>query len=317
MPKIAYGEQPPIRKTYRELIAWADIVATDYARRGLGLTLRQLYYQGVSQNVFPNKEASYTQLGNAITRGRMAGLIDWDHLTDRNREAYGVGWHRATYLAELADLIPGIEDRVSHDLWKGQEFRPEVWVEKQALEQVAQRAADSYRVPYMACKGYMSASEMWEAGYKRFSSYARLGQTPVILHIGDHDPSGIDMTRDIQERASLFAGTHVEVRRLALNMDQIEEFNPPPNPAKVTDSRFETYAARYGNESWELDALSPELLIDVIKDEIKETIDVEEFNLRLEEEREQTAEVRRHSEIVQRVEDWDELERWIDEKDAG
>ena len=313
MPKIAYGDQPPIRRGTMEMIVWADKVATDYARRGLGLTLRQLYYQGVSANVFPNKEESYKSLGNAVNRGRMAGLIDWDHLTDRNREAYGVGWNGHNTLAELADLLPGIENRVAHDLWRGQDFRPEVWVEKQALEQVAQRAAQAYRVPYLACKGYMSASEMWEAGYKRFADYAARGQQPVIIHIGDHDPSGIDMSRDIQERAELFAGTYVEVRRIALNMDQIDEFNPPPNPAKTTDSRFNDYAIKYGNESWELDALAPELLIDLIKTEIGGMLDADEWNDRKQEEEDQTDEVRRHSEIVQRVDDWDELERWLEE----
>jgi len=103
------------------------------------------------------------------------------------------------------------------------------------------------------------------------------------------------------------------VRRIALNMDQIDEFNPPPNPAKTTDSRFNDYAIKYGNESWELDALAPELLIDLIKTEIGGMLDADEWNDRKQEEEDQTDEVRRHSEIVQRVDDWDELERWLEE----
>jgi hypothetical protein len=307
VPKIPYGPQGEIRRGTLELIVWADQIATDYAARGLGLTLRQLYYQGVSQNVFPNRESSYNRLGSAVTRGRMAGLIDWNHLTDRNREAMGVGWDLMTDLPEMSDLVRGLENQVAHDLWQGQVFRPEVWVEKQALEQVAQRAAQRFRVPYLACKGYMSASEMWEAGYRRFRRYDRAGQTPVIIHIGDHDPSGIDMTRDIRERAEMFAGCYVEVRRIALNMDQIEEFNPPPNPAKTTDSRFTEYAVRFGNESWELDSLRPELLIDLIRAEIETLIDRAEWDARKAEEDEATEKVRA---VADR---WDEVAAWLDE----
>lgn len=80
----------------------------------------------------------------------------------------------------------------------------------------------------------------------------------VILHLGDHDPSGIDMTRDISDRLELF-GADVEVKRIALNWDQIDEFTPPPNPAKLSDSRAGAYIAEYGDESWELDALEPTL----------------------------------------------------------
>ena len=64
------------------------------------------------------------------------------------------------------------------------------------------------------------------------------------------------MTRDIQERLQLFTGQDIEVRRLALNIDQIKRYNPPPNPAKLTDSRATAYVREYGNDSWELDALS-------------------------------------------------------------
>jgi hypothetical protein len=309
MPYIAYGDQPPMRQSTIDLITWADSVAIDYASRGLGLTLRQLYYQGVSANVFPNKESSYDRLITAVTRGRYAGLIDWSHLTDRNREAHGVGWEGARF-PELSALVRRLSSSMVHDLWEGQECRPEVWVEKQALEEVAQRGAAGFRVPYLACKGYMSASEMWEAAYNRFGEYNALGQRPIIIHIGDHDPSGIDMTRDIQERLSLFSGMDVEVRRIALNMDQIDEFNPPPQPGKVTDSRFRDYAINYGNQSWELDALRPELLIDLIKDEVRSFIDVDEWEARREEE---TAEQERVREISDR---WPDIEAWLDENPA-
>jgi len=177
---------------------------------------------------------------------------------------------------------------------------------------VASRAANKYRVPYIACKGYMSQSEMWEAGYNRLREYMEDGYHPIILHIGDHDPSGIDMTRDIQDRLTIFSNSwglesqEVEVRRLALNMDQIDEFNPPPNPAKVTDSRFADYESRYGSESWELDALRPELLIELITDEITQLLDVDMFNERIDEEHAAQAEMQ----VI--ADRWPEIEDWLE-----
>lgn len=308
MPKIAYIEKD-VRESTLQLIYWADRVATDYKRRGLDLTLRQLYYQGVSANVFPNSERSYKRLGNAVADGRLLGLIDWSHLTDRGRNAHGTSAFESDfptmqYVMNLAKLY------FTHDLWEGQDFRPEVWVEKQALEQVAQRAANSYRVPYIACKGYMSASEMWEAGYHRLAEYARAGQTPVIIHLGDHDPSGIDMSRDIEERLTMFSETNVILHRIALNMDQIDEFNPPPNPAKTTDSRYADYRKRYGDESWELDALKPEMLIDLIENHIAGLLDFDLYEEKLAEEE---AEQARAAQVGER---WTEIEAWLEANPA-
>lgn len=304
MPKIAYIEKN-VKAPSLELIGWADKVASDYASRGLGLTLRQLYYQGVASDRFPNSERSYKRLGNIVNDGRLLGLIDWNHLTDRGRTAHGTDAFGSMF-PSMQEVMDTAKWYFTHDLWKGQQYRPEVWVEKQALEQVAERATAGYRCGYIACKGYMSQSEMWSAGYNRLMEYANAGQTPVIIHIGDHDPSGIDMTRDIEDRLSMFAETPIEVRRIALNMDQIHEFNPPPNPAKITDSRFTEYARTYGTESWELDALKPELLIDLVKGEIESLID---FGLWAERSDEEAAKQLEAEEVGDR---WPEIKAFLE-----
>ncbi len=122
-------------------------------------------------------------------------------------------------------------------------------------------------VPFFSCRGYGSQSEVWAAG-QRMLSYANRGQQPYIIHLGDHDPSGIDMTRDIQDRMDLFTMNMVSVRRIALNMDQIQQYTPPPNPSKVTDPRAKDYQARYGTESWELDALEPSIMASLVEDAV-------------------------------------------------
>jgi len=98
--------------------------------------------------------------------------------------------------------------------------------------------------------------------------YIDADQSPVILHFGDHDPSGLDMTRDLTERLGLYAEAEVRVERLALNFDQVEQYEPPPNPAKTTDSRYASYVEIHGEESWELDALEPGMIAELITETV-------------------------------------------------
>jgi hypothetical protein len=150
------------------------------------------------------------------------------------------------------------------------------------LAGVFQRVCDELRVPFFACRGYTSQSEMWAAA-QRLKGYTQRRQTPVIFHFGDHDPSGVDMTRDIIDRLTLFMGG-LKVERLALNMDQVEEYEPPPNPAKITDSRADAYIAQFGNESWELDALDPNTLAGLVRDAVEAVRDQTKWDAAVERE---------------------------------
>lgn len=262
MPKIAY-----VRRSFstssQAVIDNANTIIADYRRQGFTLTLRQLYYQFVSKDLIPNQDTEYKRLGSIINDARLAGQIDWNAIEDRGRNRAG-GYGADS---DPADHVKSIAAWFRLDQWNGQGMRPEVWVEKQALEGVVARTCNALSVPYLACKGYMSQSEMWTAG-QRFAEWREEGYEPIVIHLGDHDPSGIDMSRDITDRLALFAGGPVEVRRIALNMDQVRLYNPPPNPAKLTDSRSTDYIANYGRQSWELDALDPATLDQLIRDEI-------------------------------------------------
>ncbi len=141
-----------------------------------------------------------------------------------------------------------------------------MWVEKEALIGIVAHACRDLDVNYFACKGYVSQSEQW-AGSRRFKRYAEAGQAVTIVHLGDHDPSGTDMTRDIVDRMRTFQ-VDIEVDRIALNMDQIRLHNPPPNPTKLADSRSKAYVREFGDDSWELDALDPTTLSGLIRDAV-------------------------------------------------
>ena len=261
-----------------EIITVADGICREYAEQGLDLTLRQLYYQFVARGLLANKQTEYKRLGSLVNDARLAGLMDWDHLVDRLRDVEG--WAFSGY-DDPRELIEGLSSRYVVNLWEGQPSRVEAWVEKDALSGVLERASGTNRIPYFACRGYVSQSALWRAAQRIEGYLDEPGvEQVVVLHLGDHDPSGIDMTRDIQSRVLYtflrgdgYDEDRVEIRRIALNMDQVQTYNPPPNPAKLTDSRVGGYLARYGGSSWELDALNPTVLVDLVRSHIAAEVD--------------------------------------------
>ena len=253
-----------------DMVAKADEICREWGRQGYDLTLRQLYYQFVARDLIPNTFQSYKRLGGIVDQARLAGLLDWSYIVDRTRNVYSTDGMDTT----PEDAIRATAGGYRLPRWDdGQPCHVEVWVEKDALSGIVQGAAREVRIPYFACRGYVSQSEMYASG-KRFGRWAHRGKDVHIFHLGDHDPSGIDMSRDIEERLTMFAGGRkVHVHRIALNMDQVRQYDPPPNYAKVTDSRFEAYQALYGDDSWELDALDPTVLHDLIVTSVREHID--------------------------------------------
>ena len=265
------------------IIASANNIIDEYSKQGFKLTLRQLYYQFVSRDLIPNKQSEYKRLGSIINDARLAGLIDWDSIEDRTRNL-----QKLPHWNSPAEIVDACINQYKIDKWENQNYRLECWVEKEALAGIIENICNEHDVPFFACKGYNSQSEMQTAG-RRFKGYTRkfkgFSQTPVVIHLGDHDPSGIDMTRDTQDRLKMFMGG-MEIKRIALNMDQIERYSPPPNPAKTTDSRYQTYIASFGTESWELDALEPSILVNLIDTTIKSFKDPDLWEEKVEEENE-------------------------------
>jgi hypothetical protein len=266
MPKIQYVEKN-FNKSTLALIEKANEIINDYEADSLSLTLRQLYYQFVSRDLIQNVQSEYKRLGNIVSDARLAGLIDWYAIEDRTRNLKG-NYHNTDPGQAVQDAL----EQFMLDRWEDQPYRVEVWIEKEALAGVISRICQELDVPYFACKGYTSQSEMWNAA-RRMAGYKEYyHQVPVIIHLGDHDPSGVDMTRDIKDRYKTFMGG-LTVKRIALNYDQIEDYQPPPNPAKLTDTRATSYIENYGMSSWELDALEPRVIRDLIRNKVAEYTD--------------------------------------------
>ncbi len=253
-----------------EQISLANEIIENYRAQGLKLTLRQLYYQFVTRSAILNQERSYKNLGKLISDARLAGLIDWDAIEDRVRIP-----KLPREYDDLRQLVKAALYSYRLPRWEGQENYVELWVEKDALSGVLAPLAEEYHVTLMVNRGYSSSSAMYEAG-KRFIKKYDEGNDCHLLYLGDHDPSGEDMVRDIADRLSIF-GAVLSVEKIALTMAQVEEYNPPPNPAKLSDTRASGYIAKHGDKSWEVDALPPEVLHELIEREISDLVDMDKM----------------------------------------
>lgn len=277
--KQQFDSELRLSKANRIMLERINTILEEYRNDGYVLTLRQLYYQLVSKDIIPNNDREYAKLSNILKKGRMAGIVDWSAIEDRVRVPKLPYWVR--------DVQHAIQDTIEQyrvDRMQGQQRNIEIWVEKDALSNVLFRVTSKYHIRLMVNRGYSSISAMYDA-------HRRLRSGDVILYFGDHDTSGKDMVRDIRERMEEF-GREVDVRPVALTMEQIRRFNPPPNPAKITDPRAKWYIREYGRTSWELDALPPRELIRLAEEAVEELIDLDLYNRCLDREQRDIEELR-------------------------
>jgi hypothetical protein len=267
------------------IIQKVNEILVEYSHQGYRLSLRQVFYQLVARAIIENTLRSYKRIGDLLSNARLAGMIDWNIIEDRGRETV-----TPPMWEDPAEIIEASAAQFSIDRWREQESHVEVMVEKSALEGVLIPVCRELGIRFTANRGYSSSSTMYEAG-KRLAHFVNQGKDVFILYLGDHDPSGIDMTRDVLDRLSLFSRREIVVKRLALNMDQIEQYDPPENPAKQTDSRFEAYVLQFGESSWELDALDPATLGDVVRTAVESLRDEDLWNEALEREAEMRGEL--------------------------
>jgi hypothetical protein len=283
-------------KAHEWVIRQANQIIAEYLGQGYTLTLRQIHYQFVARDLYENTQANYKRLGNILDAARKAGLVDWDAIEDRTR-----GLRRISVWDGPERALERIRESFKLDPWDEQPVlrRIEVWVEKDAAVGIVQPTCDALRLPYFSCRGYSSSSGLYEAG-KRLEAFKRAGYETMILYLGDHDPSGVQMTEVSQERVDMYARHQIDFRRIALTMPQIGEFKPPPNFVKETDSRTKWYMDRFETEEcWELDALAPSIVDSIIRAQVEPLIDREAWDKTLATEEEHRAV------LTEIISDWD------------
>lgn len=280
MSKIKFREMK-MGKANKERLKLINSIIEEYQADGYILTLRQLYYQLVSRAVIPNKQSEYAKLSNVLKEGRMGGIVDWNAIEDRLRKP-----DSPSSFENPEEILKAAITQYQLPRMENQRTYLEVWVEKDALSGVLKRVTEKYHVPILVNRGYSSASAMYDSFMRFVSNGARQGRKVKVLYLGDYDPSGLDMIRDIRERVIEFQEGYNDeevfemdfsVEPIALTREQIDQYTPPPNPAKITDPRAKDFIRKFGNTSWEVDALKPEVLDNLLNSAILENINEKKY----------------------------------------
>lgn len=285
--KHAFREQRITPQREAQITLVNDILE-EYAAEGYKLTLRQIYYQLVGRGIIENEAKEYNRVGKTLEIGRYNGLIDWDMIEDRTRVPY------LDYC--VASIQNALEDTVEYfkyDRQEEQTYHMEIWTEKDAVSNILRKISSPYHIKLLINRGYTSSSAIYKS-FKKILAESIVGRPTKILYVGDHDPSGLDMLRDIETRLKEFGlTTDFEIVHVALTKEQIDQYRLPENFAKITDPRAHRYIAEHGESSWELDALRPKVLHRIVNDAVLKYLDIDQFNKMLRQEEKDKIKLRR------------------------
>lgn len=260
------------------------------------LTIRALHYQLVGIGM-TNTIQHYKRVVSAMIEARWLGLIDFEVFSDHDREVLGWTDFRDTSvensLSRGKSQVRAWITNYNKNRWENQEYAPEVWIEKKALQGVFQKPCTALNVALAPCKGYPSLTFLNEAK-ERFESMKYNGKTPIILYFGDYDPSGEDIPRSIEENFEKF-GCPVEVKRIALVEHQVKAWKLPPAPAKETDAITKNWG---GLGQVELDAVEPRKLQKLVREAVNEYLNEDLYQELLEQQADEKADyvarIRKH-----------------------
>lgn len=262
---------------YSEVIKAVQKIMAGYTQQ---LTVRQIYYRLISPpfQLFENVQKRYNSYDRMLTKAREKRHIDWTRIADRTREFLGGDYGFDSIEEYLAVKLAEFKrNEFSMPLWTGQPCLPICWIEKDALSTQCASVADRFNVVTFPSRGYSSFTKVMEV----IQQFGGNGKSVIILHLSDHDPSGLDMTQDIKNRLSKYGLSNFEVRRIALNYEQVRQYNLASNPVKMKDTRHKEYVSKYGMGVWELDSIDPNVLMQIIEDAIKSCIDIDAWNERI------------------------------------
>jgi len=237
------------RSSWRQRVADATYqVVRELNEAGVyRFTVRQLFYQLVSKGVLRSTRQDYKNFDALLVR-----LREEDPQLD----------------SMFIDTSKPRFDYYEESYWRGQEYFPELWCEKDALRGFFEPYARRYKVNLVICKGYPSVTRLREAKEQR---HVPPDVKYVILYFGDWDPSGEDIFRWINEELRPY---NIEVIKVALTREQVRRYRLPPMVPKRSDPRYRGFVERYGEMAVELDALHPVVLRDIIRRSILRYMDL-------------------------------------------
>jgi hypothetical protein len=236
--------------------------------RGEPITIRHLFYRLVSRGVLEKDEKAYKNLCAYLSKWRKAGHLQFDHFVDGTRWYHGI-----TGFNDAAEALDDAIAAYRKNLWKSQKYYVEVWCEKDAILSLIMPLVQQWTLKAFPCRGFTSLSSTFAAA-KTFKDAIERGRRPVILYLGDHDPSGLAIDDSIEDSFGYYdIDGMVDFRRVAILRHHIVDFKLPTRPVKKTDSR---------SKGWEggcveIDTLSGQQIRDLLNKEVESLVDPEEY----------------------------------------
>lgn len=267
-----YGASPikRMRRT-RDDVNTLDAALYEIVGADPPMTVRQAFYQATVHGLVPKDEGKgYRVIQRRLVEMRRQGVMPYGWITDSSRTVYGSARYDG-----LEDLQRESARLYRRNYWSTSPLRVEVWIEKDALSGVLTPVVDDlWGLQLHVTKGFASVSYLEAA-----AAHARYDGRPVHVYcLTDLDPSGIGINERVEEELKDRAPeVDVNVYRLAVTLEQVRELSLPTRPTKKTDSRAKKFAAEYGTESVELDAIPPRILRSMVSNAIERHADTAEF----------------------------------------
>jgi len=275
-------QEVKFQKKTVELMGKVKGILKEYKQQGIKITLRGLFYQLVSRDIIPNNSKSYGKLSRDLTKARYSGLIAWDSIVD-NSNFLDI----CNFFSNVEDLIKAAKQSYRLDRWADQNCYIEVWVEKDALRSVVQPITNKYQINLFIPGGRVSTTMIYDAS-RRFEVQQQKGKKCILFYLGDYDPCGLDMIlRDIPKRFETLEND-ITIIPLALTVEQIEQFDLPTDQiTKTKDNNRGWYSKLTSTDKcWELDALKPTVIQEIIEKSILDFLDMDKYSLIVEKEKE-------------------------------
>lgn len=252
------------RRTNAELEQLDEAIITA-VRMEHPVTVRGVYYRCVSAGAIDKTEHGYDVIVRQLGKLREAGRIPYEWVSDGSRI-----WHGVLAYNDAEEAVRDTAQFYRRMMWQDMPDRIIILSEKDAITGVISPVTDELQVPLGIVRGYSSITFCWQIAAE-INRNARAGHRTYVYQLGDHDPSGVDAWRALQQRVTDFLEptTESEFRRIAVTAEQILELGLQTRPTKKSDTR----AAGFDGESVEVDAIAPTALRSIVRDAIEAHID--------------------------------------------
>ena len=256
-----------IRRTQSEMETIRDGLI-GLAEEHAPATIRQIFYLAVAAGLIDKTEREYKgTVCRLLADARCDGELSWSTIVDHTR--------RAIHLRTADSLADAVADTARHyrrAMWRNQEHRVEVWTEKETLTGVLQDTTLEFDVGLFPTRGYPSLSFLYDC-----AEDIEIADKPTYIYfLGDHDPSGRDIRRNVEARLREFTnGADIVFEHIAVTPEQVREMSLPVRPTKQSDTR----ARDWRGGSVEVEAIPPDILRTLVHDAIVQHIDDSEWEI--------------------------------------